>query len=70
MIHVSMDDYNKAIEIFQIALEIDPGFSQARFMLGVCYHEIMSIDDAYKQYNILKKEDKKLADELIQIITT
>lgn len=58
----------QAIAVLKHLVETDPSNALAHFYLGVSYEGINRMSLAWEEYKILKTLDKKLADELYQII--
>jgi len=60
--------YTEAIEAYKNAIRINPGHAMAHFGLGAVYLHSGKKSLALDEYKILKDLDKKLADELFDLI--
>ena len=68
MLLVAERERNEAIALIKDVLADHPEHARAHFCLGVAYDAQADINDAFKQYKILKKLDAGLAEELYNII--
>ena len=62
------DDPTMAINAFKEIVAKNPDNVEAQYYLGVSYAQAESIHAAFKQYEILKTVDQKLAQQLYDII--
>ena len=60
--------YKEAIKAFKQAIRIDPDHVNAYYCLGFSYFEIGDKSSALNEYEILKKLDINLANELFDFI--
>ena len=60
--------YDDAIEAYKQAIRIDPDHVNAYYCLGFSYFEIGDKSSALNEYEILKKLDINLANELFDFI--
>ena len=60
--------YDKALEAYKRALEIKPDYADAHEYLGRTYLAMGNKDAAMREYDILKRLDAKMADELMKAI--
>ena len=61
-------DYNKALEAYKRALELKPDYADAHEYLGRTYLAMGNKDAAMREYEVLKRLDAKMADELLKAI--
>jgi tetratricopeptide (TPR) repeat protein len=59
-----LKQYDKAIELYEKSLAIDPNLAEAHEYIGEAYLELGKITEAKKHLAILEKLDPKLAEEL------
>jgi tetratricopeptide (TPR) repeat protein len=62
--------YANAVTAFRQVIEKFPDHALAHYRLGRCHASTMDLSAAYDEYRILKKLDKKLADDLLSYIQT
>jgi len=62
-------DYAKALQMYDKALALAPGFPDAIEYRGVAYLKLNRIEDAKKAYLDLFARDRKQADQLMQAMT-
>ncbi len=60
--------YDKALEAYKRALEIKPDFADAHEYLGRTYLAMGNKDAAMREYEVLKRLDAKMAEELMKAI--
>ncbi len=68
MLLVANRERHEAIALIKEVLAENPNNARAHFCLGMAYNARADINDAFEQYNILKKLDKELAAELYDAI--
>jgi tetratricopeptide (TPR) repeat protein len=62
-------DYTKALQMYDKALSLAPGFPDAIEYRGVAYLKLNRVEDAKKAYLDLFAKDRKQADELMKAMT-
>jgi len=60
--------YDEAIESLKEASRINPNFAKIHYNLGIVYLKRRNKKAALDEYNILKELDKKVADDLLDLI--
>lgn len=60
--------YQKAIEAYQKAIELNPGSPEVHANLGNAYLKMGCRDGALEQYNLLETMDSEWADKLLRLI--
>ncbi len=68
MLLVVLRERNEAIMLIKKVLAEKPDHPRAHFCLGMAYNAKADINDAFRQYKILKKLDTELAAELYNAI--
>ena len=63
-------DYRKAIGAYNLALEINPNFHQATEYRGEAFLALGYLNETKQSYMILFRNDRELADQLMQTIQT
>jgi len=63
-----LGSYDEAMESLMEAIRINPDFAKAHYGLGIMYLKRRNKGAALDEYNILKELDKKMADELYNLI--
>ena len=61
-------DYNKALDAYKHALDLKPDYANAHENRGRTYLAMGNKDAAMREYEILKRLDAKMADELLKAI--
>lgn len=62
--------HENAVEAYRQVLAKKPDYALARYRLGLSLAMCMDLSAAYEEYRILKGQDEKLAEDLIQHIKT
>jgi Flp pilus assembly protein TadD len=68
IVYFTKKRYDEAVAAFKNAVEADPDLSELRFNLAIAELACKNKPAALSQYNILKKDDTKLADQLFQAL--
>ncbi len=68
MLLVATRERREAIALIKTVLAENPSHARAHYCLGMAYNARADINDAFEQYNVLKKLDKELAAELYNAI--
>jgi tetratricopeptide (TPR) repeat protein len=68
--YIEKGEQNKAIELFKRSISLNPDYINAHYAIGKIYAEIGDVDNALKAIDIVRKTDKKSADELALMIKT
>ncbi len=65
-----LNKYEEAADAFKQAVKLKPKFAEAHYRLGLMYIELSkkALNSARKEYNILKRQDKELAKDLLNAI--
>jgi tetratricopeptide (TPR) repeat protein len=61
-------EYDKALEAYKRALELKPDYANAHEYLGRTYLAMGNKNAAMREYEVLKRLDAKMADELLKAI--
>jgi len=67
-LYKDLGDSQKAISSFKEAIRIKPDYDKARWNLGMVYIEVGNIENALKEYEVLRKSNKTYAAELYSAI--
>ncbi len=68
VVYDSMGKNKRARELYQTAVNLDPGFAIAQYNLASSFLQTGDRDMAYKKLNLLKTMDNGLADQLQRMI--
>lgn len=60
---------NDALEVCRKAIEVKPEYAQAHYALALIYLKLGDQASALEEWGVLKKLDRRLADEVIQYIS-
>ena len=63
-----MKEYDKALDAYKHALDLKPDYANAHEYLGRTYLAMGNKDGAMREYEILKRLDAKMAEELMTAI--
>lgn len=63
-----LQQYDKALDAYKHALDLKPAFTYAHEYMARTYIAMGNKDGAMREYEILKRLDTKMADELIKAI--
>ena len=66
VVYFTKKRYDEAVDSFKNAVETNPDLSELRFNLAIAELACKNKPAALSQYNILKKDNSKLADQLYQ----
>jgi tetratricopeptide (TPR) repeat protein len=69
MSYMQLGKYRKALKIFIIRSQIPPDDIKTEYYIGVCYEELGFFSKALAQHQKILPKDKKLANELLNLIT-
>jgi tetratricopeptide (TPR) repeat protein len=69
-IYIDAEQYEKAVETFKKVIAQNPKLAGAHYNLGIAYLSVKrrNVNAAMKEYSILRKLNKDLAEELLEQI--
>ncbi len=68
-LYIQKSEYRDALEIFLKRRLLEPTDIKVEYYIGVCYDQLGYFRQALDQYRQIKPVDRKLADQLLKIIT-
>ena len=68
-LYIQKSEYRDALEVFLKRRFLEPKDIKVEYYIGVCYDQLGYFSQALDQYRKIKPVDKKLADQLLKIIT-